>query len=194
MEGRHRWFVIAVATLLAMCFVVPRADAVAWQSGPPDGTRWQSGQVRVVAFVAADAGRAIRGAIADWNRSDVVHIELAKTTPVSNVVNPCNVVTGAIVVCVTKGATSDKALAGWTQTYKNGNGYTSAAVVWLSLGLVRKSSRAVRRSLACHEIGHAIGLVHRDGNSCMNADSWPVHPDAYDYATLDAIYAGTYGP
>jgi predicted Zn-dependent protease len=64
----------------------------------------------------------------------------------------------------------------------------------VSASFVKNSSHNVRESLACHELGHAIGLVHRDGNSCMNADSWPVHPDSFDFDTLDALYAGTYGP
>jgi hypothetical protein len=50
---------------------------------------------------------------------------------------------------------------------------------------------AARRKTACHELGHAFGLSHRDGGRTCMRDGFATmygHPDASDYARLRAIY------
>jgi hypothetical protein len=46
------------------------------------------------------------------------------------------------------------------------------------------------RKAACHEVGHALGAVHRAGRTCMApglARAW-TRPGAADYAWLQRIY------
>ncbi len=192
--------VLALCSVVLVVFLVaPRAEAATWQNGPPDGTRWESGRVTVVVHFAHGIerhlglafGRQIAGALSDWNRSDVVHLTVVPSPAVTG--DPCAEVPGAIVLCMSSATGDDVNYSGWTQTYTDVSGFSSGVVVWFNLGVVRQLSRSERRSLACHELGHAIGLVHRDGASCMNAITWPVHPDPFDYQTLDALYARVFG-
>jgi len=48
---------------------------------------------------------------------------------------------------------------------------------------------ATERLVACHELGHSIGLGHRmQSTSCMKQGTSTPHPDSSDYAELDLIY------
>jgi hypothetical protein len=192
-RGRRSW-IVAVTAVVAIVVLAPRASAVSWQDGPPDGTRWQSGNVVVVTHILKGFARDLNAAVADWNTSDVVHLTVVKGSNDASTRSACSFVPGDVVLCMSRGASGDENDAGWTETQTDDAGYTTAVRIWVSASFVKNSSHNVRESLACHELGHAIGLVHRDGNSCMNADSWPVHPDSFDFDTLDALYAGTYGP
>ncbi len=51
-------------------------------------------------------------------------------------------------------------------------------------------SDAERRSLVCHELGHALGLDHRRSlGSCMaTAHGASVYPDAHDVQLVNALY------
>ncbi len=54
----------------------------------------------------------------------------------------------------------------------------------------RVSSDAERRSAMCQEIGHTLGLDHRDplaSDSCMVQTNGPEHPDSHDYDQLANI-------
>lgn len=193
MDRGGRWLVV-VGVTVALMVLAPRAGAASWQDGPPDGTRWQSGQVVVLTHVIKGFGRDLNAAMADWNKSDVLHISVVKGPADASTRSSCSFVPGDVVVCVSRGAAVDHGDAAWTETQADDAGFTTAVRIWVSASFIKSASRAARQSLACHELGHAIGLVHRDGNSCMNANSWPVHPDAFDYQTLDALYAGSFGP
>lgn len=56
---------------------------------------------------------------------------------------------------------------GVTRTW--GNDYIVGASVELETSWRRHATYRERRALACHEIGHAIGLNHHRGHTCMNA-------------------------
>jgi hypothetical protein len=46
-----------------------------------------------------------------------------------------------------------------------------------------------RRSVACHEMGHAIGMAHNNStNSCMSIPEFPQHPSSQDYSVLNQYY------
>jgi hypothetical protein len=52
------------------------------------------------------------------------------------------------------------------------------------------TTTAARRKIACHEVGHAVGAVHRSGDTCMANGllSLYVTPNRADYALLQSLY------
>jgi hypothetical protein len=59
--------------------------------------------------------------------------------------------------------------------------------------ILEVNSRAIKEKVACHEIGHILGLDHdRDHNdTCMNdLNAFPPNPSAHDAAVLEDVYDG----
>jgi hypothetical protein len=52
------------------------------------------------------------------------------------------------------------------------------------------TSSSTRRKIACHEVGHAVGAVHRAGKTCMRDGLRSLFgaPNAADYALLQSLY------
>lgn len=54
---------------------------------------------------------------------------------------------------------------------------------------VTPNTYAARRSVACHEMGHALGMAHNNStNSCMSIPAFPQHPSSQDYSVLNKYY------
>lgn len=73
------------------------------------------------------------------------------------------------------------------------NGYFGTVTVKLN-EQVTPNTYAARRSVACHEMGHALGLDHNGStNSCLSVPEFPQHPSSDDFAVLNQLYprAGT---
>lgn len=71
---------------------------------------------------------------------------------------------------------------------------SESRTITLYTGLLDKSTDNGALATVVHEMGHALGLVHRkDPDSVMNAQTGdqtnPV-PDATDYANLVVVYGG----
>jgi hypothetical protein len=60
----------------------------------------------------------------------------------------------------------------------------------LRVNLYYASSHETRRKIACHEVGHAVGAVHRTGDTCMQDGLTRLTgtPNAADYALLQSLY------
>lgn len=65
-----------------------------------------------------------------------------------------------------------------------------AVTVVLDTSYGRTKSSAQRRSLVCHELGHALGLKHRDAKTtCLTSYAGTTrYPDATDIKNLNVMY------
>lgn len=85
-------------------------------------------------------------------------------------------------------------------TYRTSGGYFVDGSVVIKLNdSTTPRGYTQHRSVACHEMGHALGLDHNTGTtSCIKtylyqAPAWPQHPTSNDFSVLKALYpkAGT---
>ena len=60
----------------------------------------------------------------------------------------------------------------------------------VQINLYYATTRARTAKITCHEVGHALGAVHRTGPSCMSdgLERLYASPSAADYAWLQSIY------
>lgn len=80
-------------------------------------------------------------------------------------------------------------------TWRTSGGYFVDGSVVIKLNeSTTPTSYAARRAVACHEMGHALGLDHNTGTtSCIKtylnqAPAFPQHPTSNDFAVLKALY------
>jgi len=160
-----------VAGLLAAS-PVAATTGIGWRQAPV-GLDVYSNAEGAVADVQAVA-------LADWNASPYVELDLRGTNPgtfrYDGMTWPCGLKRGAIVVCVTD---NNAAFA----YIKLSGGFFKSVFVALPI-------QSTGYALACQEIGHALGLNHstNDPDSCMNGPVPATHPSAQDYADLAAMY------
>lgn len=139
----------------------------------------------------------VKGAAANWNSStylDMTATDDADRTSYycssnarNNYVEVCNVYAvgewlGAATACDTSACSPSLINEHLTRAYVRLNDY------WLASSGSPRSTSTHRRSTACHEIGHAIGLAHvTTTGSCMtSASAFPLYPDSHDYQMLDS--------
>jgi hypothetical protein len=77
-----------------------------------------------------------------------------------------------------------------TQNYRSKSKTLTSGTAWLNDGRAdyRGLTSSQRRKVVCHELGHALGLEHQDGRSCMNIYGWTNVPNAEDYRDLHRLY------
>ncbi|MER8039064.1 matrixin family metalloprotease [Streptomyces hydrogenans] len=83
---------------------------------------------------------------------------------------------------------------GQTSYTTSGGYFVDGSVVVRLNDQITPNTYAARRSVACHEMGHALGLDHNGStNSCMSVPEFPQHPSSQDYSVLNLLYpkAGT---
>jgi hypothetical protein len=133
---------------------------------------------------------ALQNAARNWSMSlmfDMV-VTAGKTTPAQ-----CAINAGRVEVCNAKYGQT-----GWyglTNITTNGDVITGASV---KLNDSYKQSNDYKTMIACHEIGHSLGLWHQDEtfgnpniNTCLDFTNQPtsnMQPNSKDYWELEGIY------
>ncbi len=133
----------------------------------------------------------------DWSLSSVLD-----TVVVSGLTNSknCKPVWGRVEVCNSRYGNND--WLGLTQVWSTGGNHITQATVKFNdtyFGKAPYNSVDWRNLVACHEIGHTLGLDHQDTvfenanlGSCLdytNNPSTNQHPNSMDYATLEYVYS-----
>jgi len=70
----------------------------------------------------------------------------------------------------------------------NERGYITAVTIYLNTDNLDGAADFFKQNTICQEIGHALGLDHREGDSCMGTNASNISPDAVDFANLEALY------
>ncbi len=78
---------------------------------------------------------------------------------------------------------------GLTEASTSGGYFVDGSVTVKLNDQVTPNTYAARRSVACHEMGHALGLDHNGStNSCLSVPEFPQHPSSDDFAVLNQLY------
>lgn len=135
-------------------------------------------QVEVVDALPTRLASKVERALADWERSGVVTFLVRRDGS-----EDCDSLPDGVVrLCWRSGLRSD----GEATTASYDEHITSALVAIEVQGAKRA------RAVLCHEVGHALGLVHRSsGKTCMTHPIDPrfATPDELDFQTLRSVYS-----
>jgi len=175
-----------VKLLLAWSLVLALVSPVA--AVPPTMIHWRRTGPPVAVTVydrTADAlwGTALHRAVAEWN-AGIEGVELSFSPGPAD----CEKGQGpyTVVVCIRENTAPDR--VGETTVYSSDGEHISQATIWMD-----PRSDPNRNHLACHELGHALGLGHRGANenSCMTNGPYkrPEHPDRRDFDTVTLRHA-----
>lgn len=71
----------------------------------------------------------------------------------------------------------------------SGGGDCNSSEVRVDTSFTDSASTTNRRSLACHEFGHTLGLLHRSTNSCLVSNQYSIIAiDSHDIGHLNSNY------
>lgn len=114
---------------------------------------------------------ALEGAMTDWSASPVVDMSLERK--------------GKIIVNQRDGGCIGCALI----TYRSG--YISSVTIYIDPGQIATYEMSAAQ-VVCHELGHALGLVHQTNynppQSCLSQQFPGDHPNQTDYDALLGLY------
>lgn len=161
------------------------------------GSRWADTKRPLVVQLGSNVDRTwqplIGTASINWSKADTLDMTVVagRTTPAQ-----CGITLGRVEVCNAKYGQT-----GWygITAFTTDNGYISGASVKLNDSY--RMTKEYRTMIACHEIGHSLGLAHQDttfGNTnvgtCLDYTFNPagnMQPNNVDYTTLHNIYSTT---
>ena len=155
--------------------------------------------LKAVDSVTASWDSYLNMTISDWSVSAVLDVVKENGSTSNTDRRRCSPTAGKIHVC--------------NNTYGN-NGWLGIASIWANgdhitqgttklndtyFNTTTYNTSAWRNLVMCQEVGHTLGLDHQDENftngnleTCMDYTNNPAtnqHPNAHDYAQLEAMYA-----
>lgn len=139
----------------------------------------------------------LRTTSSDWTASSVLDPTVVAGT---NRPKTCKSTAGRVEVCNAR--YGNNGWLGIASISITGGSHITAGTVKLNdsyFDTARYNTTAWRNLVNCQEVGHTFGLDHQDENfsnanlnTCMDYTNLPTsnqHPNAHDYAQLEAIYA-----
>jgi hypothetical protein len=198
-KSHHR----ALVVVLALCAVTAFA-AGAFASHSWNGYHWARTSnpftLKVGDNVNSTWDPYLDEAISDWSASSV--LDLTKVTGGTRP-KSCRPTSGRIEAC--NASYGNTGWLGLAQIWITGGEHITQAITKVNdyyFNTPTYNTPAWRRLVMCQEIAHDFGLDHQDENfnngnlgSCMDYTSDPdgppsnEHPNAHDFAQLEAIYA-----
>ncbi len=168
----RRAVALAGALALAGAFAFPASADI----GP---FKWRAHAPFTMTIVSSVADPALQSALTasmgDWSASSVVDMVYGPQPK------------RGIYVKVVESYNS-----GWNglTVISNDHGYIVGATIYLNRTNTDQFSQTFKQHVVCQELGHALGLDHQDGvmDSCMGPNADAPHPNARDFADLEAMY------
>jgi hypothetical protein len=178
-----KWLLLLVLAFILLLALAPeaRADHAAHWAGSGERT------IYVENDLPAEWLTPLRAAVADWNRSPYVRFVITQGD------GRCWGFEHPVEFCWSSYSPTPSWI-GLTSVWTHPDGHLRYVVAEANAGKSWGSGK--RRFVACHELGHALGLHHSSatsGQGCMVSrfsyvTVYPARPAAHDYEALTALY------
>jgi hypothetical protein len=192
-----RRLALAVALMATFAFVFPAITAANHSWGNYHWARQSNPfTLKLGDNVNATWDPILATTSSDWTASSVLNTTIV--TGASKGKN-CRATSGRVEVC--NGSYGNNGWLGVAQIWASGSHITQGTVKVNDtyFNTAPYNTTAWRNLVMCQEVGHTFGLDHQDEifdnpnlNTCMDYTNNPTsnqHPNAHDYAQLEAIYS-----
>lgn len=160
----------------------------------PGGQHWAHTQPEVRIGIEYGPGVdpvKLANAAANWSVSPYVEIgvvgPVSDTAACSDIIPPSVYKLGIIVACVWPQMTWAQGTVWFIDECQV---YPSPTCDPAHLVTVGVYSATDNEFTYCHELGHALGLDHETGDTCMNSFWYEACPGSADFASLSEVYGG----